>query len=99
MSFTASMVEVRFKVSYIGLSRIPKDLGLPPIAISPSKVSPGDLLEGMCNVNGFQDWQVSEIFVRLVAQVFNKWRERKSPFIGANGDKKRKGKQTVSKCQ
>lgn len=47
-----------------------KDVGIPPVAISPGKVSPCNLLKDMGNKNGFQNGQDSKSFTILVVQVF-----------------------------
>lgn len=70
-----SLGEVGLQITCVGMCGICKDVGIPPVAISPGKVSPCDLLEDMGNENGFQNGQVCNIFTILVVQVFKEWWE------------------------
>ena len=71
----ASLGEVGLQVACVGMRGICKDVGIPPVAISPGKVSPCDLLEDIGNVNGFQNGQVCNIFTILMVQVLKEWWE------------------------
>ena len=78
-----SLGEVGLQVACVGMCGICKDMGIPSVAISPSKISPLDLLEDM-----FQNGQVGNNLTILVAQVFKTWQEGESPFIGDSGNEK-----------
>lgn len=78
-----SLREVGLQVACVGMCGICKDVGIPPVAISPGKISPCNLLEDM-----FQNEQVGNILTILVAQVFKAWQEGESPFIGDSGNEK-----------
>ena len=83
MAGRPSLGEVGLQVSCVGMCGICKDMGIPPVAISPSKISPLDLLEDM-----FQNGQVGNNLTILVAQVFKAWQEGESPLIGDSGNEK-----------
>lgn len=89
VAYRPSLREVGLQVACVGMCGICKGVGIPPVAISPGKVSPCDLLEDMGNKNGFQNGQLCNIFtILVVVQVFKEWWEWQSPFIGANGNEK-----------
>ena len=71
VAYRPSLREVGLQVACVGMCGICKGVGIPPVAISPSKVSPCDLLEDMGNKNGFQNGQLCNIFtILVVVQVF-----------------------------
>ena len=79
-------VKVGLDIFHCGPRLVTKQMALPPGNISPTQVSPDDLLHCVQNVEGFVCCQFSGTLASSIGELFQPARKRKGPLVWADGN-------------
>ena len=77
-------------VSLHGLLAVAKDMLTPPVCVCPGKMSTGDLLQEVCEVQRLKHREVRGFLAVLLVYLLNEARPGKRPFVRADHDEERR---------